>query len=90
MNNLTLLTILLLLQSIHIEAQTESVFRITRLKYSGGGDWYNDPSAEINLLRFVKANTNIKVKDEYKFVDLSSDEIFSHPFLLFQLLRLID
>lgn len=81
MLHIKLLTILLLLLSIQIEAQTESVFRITRLKYSGGGDWYNDPSAEINLLRFVKANTNIKVKDEYKFVDLSSDEIFSHPFL---------
>lgn len=56
-------------------------FNIARLKYSGGGDWYNDPSAEVNLLKFIQANTNIKVKPEYKFVDIASDEIFSFPFL---------
>lgn len=61
--------------------QNEPVFKIGRLKYSGGGDWYNDPSAEVNLLRYVQSNTNIKVKAEYKFVEISSDEIFSFPFL---------
>ena len=59
----------------------EGAFQIARLKYNGGGDWYNDPSAEVNLLNFIKSNTNIKVKPEYKFVDLSTDEIFYYPFL---------
>jgi hypothetical protein len=63
------------------EAQTKDGFQIARLKYQGGGDWYNDPSAEVNLLNFIKQNTNMKVNAEYKFVDLSSDEIFSYPFL---------
>ena len=27
-----------------------SSFKIVRLKYSGGGDWYNDPSAEVNMM----------------------------------------
>lgn len=62
-------------------AQSDGGFQIARLKYSGGGDWYNDPSAEVNLLKFIQANTNIKVNAEYKFVDVSSDEIFSYPFL---------
>lgn len=62
-------------------AQSEAGFQIARLKYSGGGDWYNDPSAEVNLLKFIQANTNIKVKAEYKFVDIASDEIYSYPFL---------
>lgn len=61
--------------------QNQGAFQIARLKYNGGGDWYNDPSAEVNLLNYVKAHTNIQVKAEYKFVDLSSDEIFSYPFL---------
>lgn len=56
-------------------------FQIARLKYNGGGDWYNDPSAEVNLLKFIQRNTNIKVKPEYKFVDVSTDEIFAYPFL---------
>ncbi len=71
----------ILLFAITLTAQSETGFQIARLKYSGGGDWYNDPSAEVNLLNFVQANTNIKVKAEYKFVDISSDEIFSYPFL---------
>lgn len=60
--------------------QTDA-FRIARLKYSGGGDWYNDQSAEMNLLRFVAEHTSIKTKPEYLFADLNSDEIFSYPFL---------
>lgn len=64
-----------------LSAQSETGFQIARLKYSGGGDWYNDPSAEVNLLKFVQANTNINVNAKYKFVDVASDEIFSYPFL---------
>jgi len=77
---LIFLTIILFC-SDNIYPQAETGFQIARLKYSGGGDWYNDPSAEVNLLKFVQANTNIKVNAEYKFVDIASDEIFSYPFL---------
>ena len=62
-------------------AQSTGEFKIARLKYSGGGDWYNDPSAEVNLLNFIQQNTNIKVDAKYQFVELSSDEIYSYPFL---------
>ena len=78
--------IIILFCSDSIYSQTETGFQIARLKYNGGGDWYNDPSAEVNLLKFVQANTNIKVNAEYKFVDIASDEIFSFPFLFFPLL----
>jgi len=61
--------------------QTNGAFQIARLKYSGGSDWYNGQTEEVNLLNYVKAHTNIQVKAEYKFVDLATDEIFSYPFL---------
>ncbi len=61
--------------------QLKSAFKIGRLKYRGGGDWYNDPSAEVNLLKFIKENTNIDVVPVYEFVDVGSDNIFSYPFL---------
>ncbi|MBI2620225.1 MAG: DUF4159 domain-containing protein [Ignavibacteriales bacterium] len=63
------------------QQRVESQFRITRLKYSGGGDWYNDPSAEVNLLKFIRENTSIDVDPRYEFLDLSSDQLFSAPFL---------
>ena len=59
----------------------EGGFQIARLKYSGGGDWYNDPSAEVNLLNYVKEHTDIYVNPDYVFVDLASDDIFRYPFL---------
>jgi hypothetical protein len=60
-----------------------SSFKIVRLKYSGGGDWYNDPSAEVNMMDYLKKNTAIDV-DESKFysVDINSDDIFNFPFIL--------
>jgi len=78
--NLLKIFIILIFLGISI-AQTKGDFQIARLKYQGGGDWYNDPSAEVNLLNFIQQNTNIKVDARYQFVDLASDEIFSYPFL---------
>ena len=70
---------LLLLFNAAVFAQ--SGFRIARLKYSGGGDWYNDPSGEVNLLNYVKEHTNIKVVPEYVFADVSTDDIYKYPML---------
>lgn len=71
---------MVLFLSTHLFAQN-SGFQIARVKYSGGGDWYNDPSAEVNLLKYTAQNTNIIVKAEYVFADLSSEDIFQYPFL---------
>ncbi len=81
MINRKILIVLFVLFSVNLFSQNDNAFQIARLKYNGGGDWYNDPSAEVNLLRFISQNTNLKVKAEYKFVDISSEEIFSYPFL---------
>lgn len=76
---ITIFTISLL--SFGFMPMQESAVKLARLKYSGGGDWYNDPSGEVNLLRYVKANTNINVDPVYEFVDLSSDNVFLYPLI---------
>ncbi len=63
------------------KAQDNEVFKIARLKYSGGSDWYNDPSAEVNLLNFVASHTTIKTDPKYLFVDAASSDIFNYSFL---------
>jgi hypothetical protein len=76
--------LLMALSATLLEAQTprvESQFRIARLKYSGGGDWYNDPSGEVNLLTFAHAAAGIDADPKYEFTDISSDNFFSYPFL---------
>lgn len=73
--------LILILLPFVLFAQDDARFKIARVKYNGGGDWYNDPSAEVNLLKFVAQNTNIKTNPKYEFVDLSTGNIFAYPFL---------
>jgi hypothetical protein len=58
-----------------------SAFKIGRLKYSGGGDWYNGPTEEPNLLRYVRQHTLIDVEPTYEFVEIMSDRLFTYPFV---------
>jgi len=59
----------------------DSQFRIARLKYAGGGDWYNDPSSEVNLLQFARRYTNIDADPVYEFTEIADDRFFSYPFI---------
>lgn len=76
---LTYLTILFIAETAHL--QDVPSFQIARLKYNGGGDWYNDPSSESNLLKFISQHTGVKTKPEFLFADIGSEKIFSYPFL---------
>lgn len=58
-----------------------SAFVIARLKYSGGGDWYNDPSSEVNMLEYLRKHTGMNVRPSFEYVDLATDNIFSYPLL---------
>ena len=80
-NRFKILLFITLLIFVDSFSQIKPEFQIARVKYSGGGDWYNDPSGEINLLKFVNRETTIKVNPEYVFVEISSDDIFNYPFL---------
>jgi len=61
-----------------LDAQT---FSIARVHYSGGGDWYSDPSSIPNLLKYLEANTGISVKLEDIRVNLIDEDAHQHPFL---------
>jgi hypothetical protein len=66
------------------EAQAPAVtsaFRIARLKYAGGGDWYNDPQEEVNLLKFIGENSRVDVDPVYGFVEPTNEDFFSYPFV---------
>lgn len=54
---------------------------IARLKYGGGGDWYNDPSAIPNLLEFMKREAGIFVAEDEVKISLSDEQLFSYPIL---------
>ena len=52
---------------------------MARVKYGGGGDWYNDPSAIPNLARFITANTRVEVAPAEAVVALTDETLFSYP-----------
>jgi hypothetical protein len=54
---------------------------IARLRYSGGGDWYNDPSAIPNLARFITQNTGLSVHDQEERIAIQDERLFSFPIL---------
>ncbi|MDD2716373.1 MAG: DUF4159 domain-containing protein [Candidatus Wallbacteria bacterium] len=54
---------------------------LCRIKYQGGGDWYNDPEVLPNLAREITKRTGIKVSEQQRELDLSDQALFSCPFL---------
>lgn len=54
---------------------------IAVLKYSGGGDWYSNPSALENLAAFCNKEINTSLSATPKVVTPSSIYIFEYPFL---------
>ncbi|MBS7786797.1 DUF4159 domain-containing protein [Flavobacterium sp. CYK-55] len=54
---------------------------IALLKYSGGGDWYANPTALSNLIKFCNQNINTRIKPKAAVVEPSSPELFSYPFV---------
>ncbi|MFZ5516286.1 MAG: DUF4159 domain-containing protein [Candidatus Zhuqueibacterota bacterium] len=65
-------------------SQTGSIsseFSIARLKYNGGGDWYNDPSCIPNLLTFLRQNTMIAAGADEKRVEILDQDLFTNSVL---------
>lgn len=55
--------------------------RIAVLKYNGGGDWYSNPTALTNLIKFCNTNLGMNIDPEYETVEVGSPEIFNYPFI---------
>ena len=62
-------------------AIAQANFKVARLKYSGGGDWYNDPSAIPNLMAYIRTNTPLQTPETEDIVDVGSSKLFNYPFV---------
>jgi hypothetical protein len=54
---------------------------IALLKYSGGGDWYANPTSLGNLIKFCNQNIQTRIKTKPAVVEPSSPELFSYPYV---------
>ncbi len=64
-----------------LEARDNDEFKIARIQYRGGGDWYSSPTALTNMMQFAKEHIPININVSYDDVQLGSREIFNYPFL---------
>jgi len=54
---------------------------IAILKYQGGGDWYANPTALPNLIKFCNNNIGTTLKNKPETVEVGSSSIFQYPFI---------
>lgn len=58
-----------------------SAQKIGLLKYNGGGDWYSNPTALPNLIKFCNRNINTGLNMKPATVDPGSPDLFDYPFV---------
>lgn len=54
---------------------------IALVKYSGGGDWYANPTSLPNLIKYCNANINTTINTKVATVQPGSPDLFSYPFI---------
>jgi len=58
-----------------------SAQKVGLLKYNGGGDWYSNPTALPNLIKFCNRNINTGLNMKPATVDPGSPDLFDYPFV---------
>lgn len=53
--------------------------KIAVLKYSGGGDWYANPTSLPNLVKFCNNNLRTTIAEDVPTVEVGSLELFNYP-----------
>ena len=64
-----------------ISSFTAPAYKLGRIKYNGGGDWYGDRTALANLIRFCNTNLKTNFQPEEEVVEVGSAELFNYPFV---------
>ncbi len=78
---LKVLTALLTFNLLLLTSFSTSTYKIAKVKYSGGGDWYADKSALPNLISFCNQNLGTNIAAEDAIVEVGSSELFNYPFV---------
>jgi hypothetical protein len=64
-----------------ISSFSDPSYKMGRLKYNGGGDWYGDRTALTNLIKFCNENLKTNFQAEEETVEVGSEELYNYPFV---------
>jgi len=59
----------------------EAPLQLALLKYSGGGDWYANPTALPNLAKFCNKNLGTNFEKDYATVEVGSVDLYNYPWV---------
>lgn len=75
-----ILIVFLILGSFCANAN-ESSYKMAKLKYGGGGDWYANKTALPNLIKFCNQNLDTNFHPQEDVVDVGSIDLFKYPYI---------
>lgn len=64
-----------------LPTHAQYAFKIAKVRYQGGGDWYANKTALPNLIKFCNQELKTSIDPEDQVVDVGSNEIFNYPYL---------
>ncbi|QBA63847.1 DUF4159 domain-containing protein [Muriicola soli] len=73
--------VLLVIIGFGISFTSASGQEIAVLKYKGGGDWYANPTALPNLIRFCNQTISTRISPEPQTVEPGSPLLFQYPYV---------
>ncbi len=77
-----LISIILLLLSVpFLWGYNFSSYKMAKLKYNGGGDWYANRTALPNLIAFCNENLATNFDEEEVIIEAGSSDLFNYPFV---------
>lgn len=78
-----IITALLLVAAAFFPSSTfpQGSYQLAVLKYSGGGDWYSNPTAVPNLVKFCNTALGMSINTEVPIVDVGSPDLFTYPWV---------
>ncbi|NBV12868.1 MAG: DUF4159 domain-containing protein [Sphingobacteriia bacterium] len=59
----------------------DASFKVGKLKYEGGGDWYANPTSLPNLFKFIRQQSSANIGLSEEVIDLKSPQLFQFPMI---------
>ena len=70
-----------LLLTLMAAAPAGPSFRLAKLHYGGGGDWYANKTSLPNLIRFCNQSLKTNIAPDEATVELDAPELLAYPFI---------
>ncbi len=64
-----------------LSAFNPPTYKIAKVKYNGGGDWYANRTALPNLIQYFNKNLKGNINAAEAIVEVGSSEIFNYPYV---------